>query len=138
MLKKVKEYLIDLCWVYTVVSLSGAVINVIAGTETNNLNVFLMFGTCAIATFVLYLHKLFYEVSPLVMIVVQYLVACGLCAVMILIMSVFAGPISARGWFDYYRSFTIPYVILAGIYYYKVFADTKKQNDIIHEIQGNS
>ena len=135
MLERIIKYLIDLCCVYTIVSLSGAIVNSLAGTETNNFNVFLMLATCAIATFVLHLHVCFSEVSPLVMIIIQYLVACVLCAAMILVIGIFTEPLSARGWFEYYRSFTIPYVILAGLYYFKVFSDAKKQNALIQEIR---
>jgi len=136
MAEKIKKFLIELCCVYTLVSVSGAVVNMIAGTETNNINVLVMFTTCTIATFILFLHGLFDSVSPLVMIIVQYLLACGLCAVMILIIGLIDEPVTPRGWFEFYRSFTIPYVILAGFYYYRVFSETKKQDDIIKDIQA--
>ena len=95
--------------------------------------------TCFIGTLVLNLHKLFDGVSPLLMIIVQYLAACVLCAVMILIVGFIEGEsVSPKGWYEFYRSFTIPYVILAGYYYYRVFSDTKKQDDLIKEIQENA
>ena len=133
--EKIKEFLIELCCVYTLVSVLGAIVNMIAGTQTSNINVLVMFFTCFIATFVLFLHKLFDNVSPLLMIIIQYLVACGLCAVMLIIISKIYEPISPRGWFEYYRSFTIPYIFLAGFYYYRVFSDAKKQDRLIREIQ---
>ncbi len=135
MAEKIKEYLLELCCVYSIMSVLGAVVNIIAGTETNNINVLVMFATCAIGTFVLYLHKLFDRVSPLVMIIVQYLVACALVGVMLWLVSVFISPISPRGWFEFYRSFTIPYIFLAGFYYYRVFSEAKKQDKLIREIQ---
>lgn len=134
-MERFKEYVLELCCVYTLMSVLGAVINIIAGTETNNANVLIMFATCAIATFVLFMHKLFDNVSPLVMIIVQYVVACALVGAMLLALSVFVEPISARGWFEYYRSFTIPYIVLAGFYYYRVFSEAKKQDAMIKEIQ---
>jgi hypothetical protein len=94
-----------------------------------------MFATCAIATFVLFLHRLFDSVSPLVMIVVQYLVACALVGLLLWLVSVFISPITPRGWFEFYRSFTIPYIFLAGFYYFRVFSEAKKQNKLIQEIQ---
>ncbi|MCR4787689.1 MAG: hypothetical protein K5888_03795 [Lachnospiraceae bacterium] len=138
MKSRIKEYLIELCCVYTLVSVAGALVNMLAGTETNNWNVIVMFLTCAIATFVLFLHGLFDNVSPLVMIIVQYLVACGLCAVLLLIIGAIYEPVSPRGWFEYYRSFTIPYIILAAFYYYRVFSEAKKQDALIREIQEQS
>ena len=133
---KFKEYVLEVCCVFTLMSVIGAVVNIIAGTETNNINVLVMFATCAIATFVLFLHKLFDSVSPLVMIIVQYLVACALVGLMLWLISMFISPITPKGWFEFYRSFTIPYIFLAGFYYYRVFSETKKQDKLIREIQS--
>ena len=119
-------------------SVIGAIVNIIAGIETNNINVIVMFATCAIATLVLFLHKLFDNVSPLVMIIVQYLVACALVGLMLWLISMFISPISPKGWFEFYRSFTIPYIFLAGFYYYRVFSETKKQDKLIQEIRENN
>ena len=135
---KFKEYVLEVCCVFTLMSVIGAVVNIIAGTETNNINVLVMFATCAIATFVLFLHKLFDSVSPLVMIIVQYLVACALVGLMLWLISMFVSPITPKGWFEFYRSFTIPYIFLAGFYYYRVFSETKKQDKLIQEIKENN
>ena len=135
---KFKEYVLEVCCVFTLMSVIGAVVNIIAGTETNNINVLVMFATCAIATFVLFLHKLFDSVSPLVMIIVQYLVACSLVGLMLWLISMFISPITPKGWFEFYRSFTIPYIFLAGFYYYRVFSETKKQDKLIQEIKENN
>ena len=135
---KFKEYVLEVCCVFTLMSVIGAVVNIIAGTETNNINVLVMFATCAIATFVLFLHKLFDSVSPLVMIIVQYLVACSLVGLMLWLISMFISPITPKGWFEFYRSFTIPYIFLAGFYYYRVFSETKKQDKLIQEIKKNN
>lgn len=135
---KVKEYLLELCCVFTAMSVIGAVVNIICGTETNNINVLVMFATCAIATLVLFLHKLFDNASPLVMIIVQYLVACALVGLMLWLISIFISPITPKGWFEFYRSFTIPYIFFAGFYYYRVFSETKKQDKLIQEIRQNN
>ena len=135
---KIKEYILEVCCVFTLMSVIGAIVNIIAGTETNNINVIVMFATCAIATLVLFLHKLFDNVSPLVMIIVQYLVACALVGLMLRLINMFISPISPKGWFEFYRSFTIPYIFLAGFYYYRVFSETKKQDKLIQEIRENN
>ncbi len=135
---KIKEYVLEVCCVYTLMSVVGAIVNIIAGTETNNINVLVMFATCAIATLVLFLHKLFDSVSPLVMMIVQYLIACALVGIMLWLVSTFISPITPKGWFEFYRSFTIPYIFLAGFYYYRVFSETKKQDKLIQEIQENN
>ena len=135
---KIKEYVLEVCCVFTLMSVIGAIVNIIAGTETNNINVLVMFATCAIATLVLFLHKIFENVSPLVMIIVQYIVACALVGLMLWLISTFISPITPKGWFEFYRSFTIPYIFLAGFYYYRVFSETKKQDKLIREIRENN
>ena len=132
----VKKVALGLCISYTAVSVTGAITNVFAGWETNNANVLIMFGFCLIASIVLSFYEMFTNVSPLAMMVVQYLLACGLCAVLLLCVSVIE-PISPRGWFEYYRSFTIPYIIIAGVFYYYLSKEVKEQNRLIHEIQEN-
>ena len=78
MKKKFGHFFLELCCSYTLVSVIGAVVNIIGGTETNNINVIMMFVFCVIACIVLNLHKLFDSFSPLLMIVVQYMIAVAL------------------------------------------------------------
>ncbi len=135
MKEKLGQYLVELCCAYTLVSVVGAIVNILAGTQTNNINVLVMFATCAIGTFVLYLYRLFDGLSPLLIMVLQYLICCVLLGIMLFLLSTFVDPISPKGWFEYYRSFTIPYIILAGFFYYRVFSETKKQEKLLLEIQ---
>ena len=135
MKEKLGQYLVELCCAYTLVSVVGAIVNILAGTQTNNLNVLVMFVTCAIGTFVLYLYRLFDGLSPLLIMILQYLICCLLLGIMLFLLSMFMEPISPRGWYEYYRSFTIPYIILAGFFYYRVFSETKKQEKLLMEIQ---
>ena len=44
MLARLKQYLVEVCCVYALVSVAGAVIDQIAGFQTNNINVMVMFG----------------------------------------------------------------------------------------------
>lgn len=135
-----KDYLktlfLYICLSYTSVSVSGAVVNIIMGTETDNSNTLIMFGLCVIASFVLSLNKLFDELSPLAMIILQYLAVLALCGGFLFILSLF-DPISPKGWFEYFRSFSIPYVIIAAVYYYSLYSEAKKQDAMIREIQKN-
>lgn len=131
----IKSYLLELCCSYTIVSVIGAFINIIFGYQTNNVNVVMMFIFCNIAVFVLSIHKLFDAFSPLAMMIIQYFVALALCTGAILIATLFWGPVTPRGWFEFFRSFTIPYIIGAGLYYYRLWADAKKQQELINEIQ---
>lgn len=131
----IKSYLLELCCSYTIVSVAGAIINMISGTETNNVNVVMMFIFCNIAVFVLSIHKFFEKLSPLSMIIIQYVVACVLCVIAVLIGTCFFGPVTPKGWFELFRSFSIPYVIGAALYYYGLWKDAKKQQELLKEIQ---
>ncbi len=131
----IKYYLLELCCSYTIVSVAGAIINMIFGYETNNVNVVMMFIFCNIAVFVLSIHKLFDAFSPLAMIIIQYVIALGLCFLVIFIASLIIEPVSPRGWFEFFRSFTIPYVIGAALYYYRLYREARDQDEIIKEIQ---
>ena len=130
----VKTLLLYICISYTMVSVTGAVINFVMGTETSNSNTLIMFGLCIIASIVLSMHKLLDECSPLMMILLQYVIVIVLCGGFLLTLSLF-DPISPKGWFEYFRSFTIPYIIIAGMYYYSLYDEAKKQDRIIKEIQ---
>ena len=134
MKKYISNLALMICVSYTMVSVSVTIFNVLFGGQTNNMNELLIFAICVIASVVLSLHGLFDSLSPLAMVVIQYLVACALIAVLLLIISCF-DTITPRGWFELYRSFTIPYIILAVIYYYSVFADAKKKDSLIKDIQ---
>lgn len=131
----IKSYLLELCCSYTIVSVIGAFINIIFGYQTNNVNVVMMFIFCNIAVFVLSIHKLFDAFSPLAMIIIQYVIALGLCFLVIFNASLIIEPVSPRGWFEFFRSFTIPYVIGAGLYYYRLYREAKDQDKMIKEIQ---
>lgn len=130
-----KLFLLELCCSYTIMSVVGAIVNIIAGTETNNANVLVMFSICTIVCFILSLHKLFIKLSPLAMIVIQFVLSIGLCSLLVLMLSIFVEPVTPRGWFEFLRSLLIPYVIGAGLYYYRVFKDAKEQAKLIEEIQ---
>ena len=129
-----KKLFLGICISYTSVSVTAAVINAITGMENDNSNTLIMFTFCVIASIVLSLYTLFDSISPLAMMIIQYVAACLFCGLFLLVISRIE-PISPRGWFEYYRSFTIPYIIIAGIFYYYLFKEVKEQNKLIHEIQ---
>ena len=129
-----KKLFLGICISYTSVSVTAAVINAITGMENDNSNTLIMFTFCVIASIVLSLYTLFDSISPLAMMIIQYVAACFFCGLFLLVISRIE-PISPRGWFEYYRSFTIPYIIIAGIFYYYLSKEVKEQNKLIHEIQ---
>jgi len=129
-----KTLILYICLSYTMVSVSGAIVNFLAGTKTSNSNTLIMFGLCVIASFVLSLNKLFDNLSPLLMIILQYVIVIALCGGFLFVMS-FIDPISPKGWFEYFRSFTIPYIFIAALYYFSLYSEAKKQDRLIKEIQ---
>lgn len=136
MKKKFGQFFMELCCSYTFVSVIGAVVNMIGGTETNNVNVIMMFVFCTIACIVLHLHKLFECFSPLVMVIVQYMIATVLVFGTVHTFGLILDETPTwKNWYELFRSFTIPYFIGAGIYYYSIFAEAKIQNQMIKEIQ---
>ncbi len=136
MKKKFGHFFLELCCSYTLVSVIGAVVNIIGGTETNNVNVIMMFVFCVIACIVLNLHKLFDSLSPLLMIVVQYMIAVALVFGAVNVFRlILQETLTRKNWFELFRSFTIPYFIGAGLYYYGIYSEAKAQNRIIKELQ---
>ena len=129
-----KTYLIELCCSYTALSVIGAVTNIFLGKDTGNLNELVMFAFCAIVIFVLSMHKLFDSISPLAMIVIQYVTSLILCGILLLIVNVF-DPITPKGWFELFRSFTIFYIIGGALYYYMIFKEAKEQEKLLREVQ---
>ncbi|SNU08171.1 Protein of unknown function [Lachnospiraceae bacterium] len=130
----IKKLLLEICISYTSVSVTGAVINAITGMNNDNSNTLIMFAFCVIASIVLSLYSLFENISPLAMMIIQYVASCFFCGLFLLAVSRL-DPISPRGWFEYYRSFTIPYIIIAGIFYYYLFREAKEQSRMIQELQ---
>lgn len=71
------------------------------------------------------------------MILIQYLIAIVLALGSIYISSFFS-EVSASGYWDAFRSFTIPYVIGAIWYYISIFTYANRQNKLLKQIQSNS
>lgn len=131
---KLKELGVMIGCSYTCISIGGAIANIIAGTETNNENVLIMFWLVTIACSVLSLYKFFSNFSPLLIIIIQYIITIVLVMGSAMVINIFS-PISPGGFKSYFLSFTIPYIILVSVFYIDIFRSTKKQNDILKEIQ---
>ena len=136
MKKLLGQFFLELCCSYTLVSVFGAIVNIISGTQTNNINVIMMFLFCVVACLVLNLHKLFDRFSPLFMIVSQYVIAIGLVMLIFYLAAFICNEtVTSRNAYEVFRSFTIPYVIGAAVYYYSLYIEVKNQNKILQTIQ---
>lgn len=128
------EILLVICVSYTLISLAATVINILAGTETSNFNTISMLVFTTIAVLVLYTHQLFDGISPLMMIIIQYVIAMGLVMIYVFLVGMF-DPVSEGGYWDIFVSFTIPYVIGAVVYYISVFHQARQQDALLQEIK---
>lgn len=136
-MKKVNlpEMLIAICICYTILSLVNAGLNLATGREDISAsNSFNMILWTSLGAGILYTHHYFQRLSPLVMVISQYAIAMGLIFASIYIEGQFV-PIHPNGYRDAFRSFTIPYIIGAIIYYVHIFREAKRQNILLQEIK---
>ncbi len=98
-------------------------------------NILMMFLLSLLATFVLSQHYRFQKLPLLLVIAIQYGV---LISVVMLItwLGSFVEPIHEDGYWDMFRSFTVPYVIGAVIYYISLFCEVRNANKTLMEIKG--
>ena len=128
------EILLTICVSYTLISIGTTILNMLSGSENNNMNTISMLVFTSIAVLVLYTHQIFDKVSPLVMIVIQYVIALGLVMLYVFIVGLF-DPVAEGGYWDIFISFTIPYVIGALLYYISVFYQAHQQDALLQEIK---
>lgn len=131
---KINENLITICVSYTIISIAATIINILTGHQNNNLNTISMFVLTVIAVFVLSIHRLFDGWSPLMMMIMQYIIAIGLVMLFVFVVGRFS-PVSEGGYWDIFWSFTIPYAIGACIYYIHVFQTARRLDETLKEIR---
>lgn len=134
---KGKEILITICISYTIINICGSIFEALINQNpslcTNNI---MMLTWTSIAVFILSIHHLFDEWSPLAMILIQYVIALSLVLLTIVIGGFF-DPVAEGGYKDAFLSFTIPYVIGAVLYYIGVFQSVRRQNQLLQDIINN-
>lgn len=138
MMKKMNlaEMLVVICICYTILSLVNAGLTLAFGNNAiPAMNSFTMLLWTCVGVGILYMHNYFERWSPLVMIIAQYIIALGLVCGSLFFESQFVElhPMAYR---DAFRSFTIPYIIGATIYYIRIFRDAKSQNNLLQEIKN--
>lgn len=129
------EMLLVICVAYTIISLVDAVLSVAHGNY--NLSAFNSFNQIlfsSIAVSILYTHNCFERLSPLLMVILQYVIAMGLVFLIIYLQGKF-NELHPDAYRDIFVTFTIPYIIGASIYYVSVFREANKQNEILQEIK---
>lgn len=128
------EIPIAICISYTILSIVNALLCLMNGRESSsNVNAVMMLFYCSIAVLVLSIHHLFDVWPPVVMILIQYVIAMGLVFLSVYIGSFFE-EVSGDGYRDIFVSFTIPYFIGSGVYYISLFRSAKRQDKLLKEI----
>lgn len=128
------EIPIAICISYTILSIVNAVLCLINGQESSsNVNAVMMLFFCSIAVLVLSIHRLFDAAAPVVMILLQYVIAMGLVFLSVYIVSFFE-QVSKDGYRDIFISFTVPYFIGGVVYYISLFRAAKRQDKLLEEI----
>lgn len=129
------EIPITICISYTILSIINALINLLNGNSTgSHENSIMMLLWTSIAVFILSIHHLFDEWSPIFMIIIHYMIAMGLVFLSIFLISLFS-EIHVDAYKDAFTSFTWPYIIGAGFYYISLFRSAARQNKLLSEIQ---
>lgn len=133
-----KEIFPTICISYTIISVGVHVFEMLCGfgEQNTHLNALFMLYCTIVGVVVLSMHYLFEEVSTIVIILVQYIVAIGLVLGSMFVLSFFIA-VDTHGYFEMWRSFSIIYVLGAISYYVSLYIEINKQNNLLNEIKLN-
>ncbi|MDE6744992.1 MAG: hypothetical protein K2J95_14045 [Lachnospiraceae bacterium] len=96
-------------------------------------NILTMFIITAAATAILGMHKYLQNVPILLVMLLQYVGLIGSVMGAIWFLSRFT-DVAPSGYRDMFWSVTVPYVVLAGVYYISFFREVKKANELLLEM----
>ncbi|MBQ8247960.1 MAG: hypothetical protein IJZ42_12590 [Lachnospiraceae bacterium] len=135
-MKMIKEYLLSVCVVYTILALTKVLIEGIGGKTDPYyvMNFGIVFVITCYAAFILFMHRIFHKVPLLFVMIGQYVLVIGGVMAGIFIMSKFM-EVSSAAYRDMFIQITLPYIVFAGIYYIAYFREIKKANEIIKAIK---
>ncbi|MBO0459793.1 hypothetical protein JZO77_23945 [Enterococcus hulanensis] len=134
---RLKEMLSVICISYTIISLGTTLFDRLFYDGRDDFSSLLFKFICTtIAVSILYTHPLLERLSPLAMIVLQYVGAMLLVFLTIWISSFFE-KLHANSYIGAFRSFTIIYIVGAIAYYVGLHLDVRKQNRLLEEIQSS-
>ncbi|MDE6365342.1 MAG: hypothetical protein K2O40_10405 [Lachnospiraceae bacterium] len=131
-----KSFLPTVCVIYTMVSVGKIVIEAVTqekfGNDQSNMLTILLFAF--LGTLVLSQHYRLAQLPLLLVAVLQYVV---LIAVVMLFtwISGFFTQLHPRAYMDMFRSFTVPYVIAAFMYYGSLYLEVQKANQLLGQIK---
>ncbi|MBE5961590.1 MAG: DUF3021 domain-containing protein [Lachnospiraceae bacterium] len=131
-----KNFLTTICVVYTILSVVITIVEAVEhkGINASQFNYMCCLYLCAVGTFVLSLTYRLERFSMLTVMIIQYVLALVLIFGAMWILGHFV-EVNKNGPMEMWRSFTIPYVILAAAYYMELRRETKKQNEMLAQIK---
>lgn len=131
-----KNFIPIICMTYTIVSISLTIFEILDRREMtpSHLNIFLFLACSILGVGVLALHRFLDRFSPLVMLLLQYLIAIVIIHGTLWMASYFV-DIHPDGFHDMLLSFTVPYAIGCVIYYFCLKIEVKKQNDLLKQMK---
>lgn len=118
--------------VFTCLLIGKVILESIMGHRDANYveNILTLFVITVAATFILSMHKYLQNLPILPVMLLQYVVLIGIVMGAIWLESLFT-DIYPNGYRDMFWSVTIPYVVLAGVYYVSFFISIKKANTLL-------
>ena len=135
-MKIVKEYLLSVCVVYTILSLLKVLVEGLGHRQDPYyvMNFTILVVIVCFATFVLFMHRIFHKVPLLFVMIGQYIVVIGGVMLGIFVMSKLE-EVSPHAYREMFLQITIPYIVLAGIYYASYFQEVRNANHNLSELK---
>lgn len=135
-MKMLKEYWLSVCVVYTILTMTKVLLEGIGGKNDPYYlqNFIFLFLIVCFATFVLFMHRIFHKVPLLIVMLAQY----GVVIAGVFLGIFFVGKltdVSPNAYREMFWQITIPYILLAGIYYIAYFQEVKKANENISQLK---
>lgn len=136
-MNKLRELAVVVAVAYTIVSLSVVVLERIqkGGIVHEQRNLLMQFVFSGLFVGILYLQHFFESVSPLIVGVIQLVVAESL-VMLVVYASSFVAEVHPDGYRDMFVSTLVPFVIGALVYYGVLYHDVRKNNRLLKQIHG--
>lgn len=124
------------CVFFTILALTKIVMEYILLGQMDHTgnNLLFMFAFTCLSLFILNQYSRFENLSPLFIIIAQYIIAMGIVLLIVWIGGHFE-QLSLNAYRDIFLSFTIPYIIGAICYYVSLHLEVKKENEMLDRIK---
>lgn len=129
------NFLSIVCEVFTCLFMGKIILEGIMGHKDKYYieNSLSMFGIIVVATLILSIHKYLQNAPVFLVMLLQYAALIGSVMGGMWLANHFV-DMNPEGYRDMFWTVTIPYVVLAGIYYFSFFWEVKKANALLSEM----